>query len=324
MFSRLALVVSVICFFTTAPSQSQSDPADLNWLSSSGNVGFSSSSDSSASLPPLDQSTTTTGLFDSAPLPLSLSGDEVFQPFGSGVGTSGSLFGGTQPGDSEMDFASGDFEFSDPDFLIGAACSLPAPASESYSPALTTVGKSRRRQRSKRSGSCANSNAGNPPPPNAASDLEKEFGGDSSVLSNPLIEKLLDAAQGYEDHNTLCYVVSLGTLPWGVCSSGNPLDVETADRMFSLALGSSLMTFDLAHGWLGTFTFLLCLFLSLFGPARETKTNRFFHHHIKFYPFASASQTTKPHPKTSPNLNHNYDLFPFPPSLFFPFSPHFF
>lgn len=122
------------------------------------------------------------------------------------------------PEDNNL-FLSGNFDLVSDDSFRLADCS-----SSVLSP---VIGKSRVRRLDGGSAGCQNR------------DSTLPSGSGSSFDDLPAFETLLstleraygsDAAQEELKHNSICSLVTANKLPWGVCSSGDPLHVEAAIR----------------------------------------------------------------------------------------------
>ena len=70
----------------------------------------------------------------------------------------------------------------------------------------------------------------------------------------PNAQLRMNQAVGDPTFNGLCYLYSLGKLPFGVCSSGYPGDVEVSmEGPLEIWTYGEFFTFELSHGSLGTF-----------------------------------------------------------------------
>lgn len=88
---------------------------------------------------------------------------------------------------------------------------------------------------------------------------------------------LLQQALRIPGQNPLCYVVTLGVLPWGICSSGDPAD-EDPTTMTPMSINGviQVIAYSLTHCTKGTYLQLnaeteSCRFNSIFNPITDNQ-----------------------------------------------------
>lgn len=205
VLSTISILSTVVSALTTDPTS----PSDNDWLLQDGSL----------SLGQLELSfNQPASLFDSAK-----------SPDDSGFGfpdASGSLFQDVNSNIVDVGFIPSPL-FDDGTLLGGPFTLADCSASDS----LPVISKRLRRARRRDdSGSCkASTGAANTPSPDgvddgdAGSDLP-----DSSLIdevyTDPEFLLRWAASKSNEDHNSFCYMVTAGYMPWGVCSSGNAVD----------------------------------------------------------------------------------------------------
>ena len=144
---------------------------------------------------------------------------------------------------SETGFDGVDF-FSTDDSLDFVDCSASL---------FPTIVESRIRREDK-PGSCKNppGNADTPPPDveETQSGLEDKFG--QLLWQQPTESQISEQKKAFPEQNPNCFRYSGQTLPWGVCSSGNPLDVTPILNPLVLSQFGEFVRYNLDHSTLGT------------------------------------------------------------------------
>lgn len=73
------------------------------------------------------------------------------------------------------------------------------------------------------------------------------------LRTKPNAQLLMDRAVGDPRFNGLCFLYSLGRLPYGVCSSGDPRGVKLSmEGPLQIWICGGFLTFEVSHGTLGT------------------------------------------------------------------------
>lgn len=82
-------------------------------------------------------------------------------------------------------------------------------------------------------------------------NLEVKFG---QLLEDPeMLDRATASTSGNQNHNTPCFVITDGRLPWGVCSSGRVGEQERVRQIFLFAAARELVQWRLTRATLGTF-----------------------------------------------------------------------
>jgi hypothetical protein len=90
-------------------------------------------------------------------------------------------------------------------------------------------------------------------------DSIPDFGGSREEMleifriQNPPLYQLLIQSSQNADHNVFCYLYTVGVLPFGVCSSGNSLDIMSSNLFLSNTDGISLPLSNLDYCSLGEY-----------------------------------------------------------------------
>lgn len=137
--------------------------------------------------------------------------------------------------------------FSDDPFQL-VDCST--SSDESLSTIDNTWGKSRLRQRDG-SNKCTNP-AGTPHMSTQSSSADESRDFVQKMYADSEFSWLVNSATENPDHNTVCYVLTLGKNPWGVCSSGQEKDQILLGGQTTI-MDSHYTLWSLTHATNGTF-----------------------------------------------------------------------
>ena len=135
------------------------------------------------------------------------------------------------------------------------------------------IGKSRIKRAAANSEKCKNPTSGAINNPPLGGDEQGPTGPDvtdeevDEFFQNPAIRRLWFKAEDTENQNPSCHMISLGALPYGVCSSGSVADQSSVvENVVEIVGAGSFRGLTLAHCTLCKLGFFSFVFFFLFFP----------------------------------------------------------